>query len=465
MNQARAARASLKRIKARQEVRLRRLLHYAAQRSSFYAEKFKGIDLDRCALSDLPVTTKGELMAHFDRVVTDPLVRRADLERFIEDPANIGRLFLGRYPVCHTSGSQGQSLIVLQDRLTLDVLFLFQVTRGNIRFGSREAGLRFLRPGRLAVVISRPGFFPSPWVWQHLPAALQPFVRLLYVAASDPQLEEKINGFRPTALTANPSVLELLAGRASRFRLPELEQVVATSETLTDPARERIEAAFGVPLLDNYAAGECLFLSNGCPTDQGAHVNADWAILEVVDENNRPVPPGEAGSKVLLTNLANTVMPFIRYEISDRVVMATEPCRCGNLLPRVERVEGRAADLFWVRSKHGYRPLLTYPFQHALEYLRDVREWQAVQRERNRILVRVEMLPGAVLDRARALQKLAERLETVGLRDEVEIDLEVVPRLGWDAGTGKFRRLVSLVGRPEDVDHAEAVGAGRCEMS
>src|SRR5262249_34029683 len=153
--------------------------------------------------------TKTELMAHFDQVVTDPEVRRADLEQFLEDLGNVGRLFLGRYPVCHTSGSQGQSLIILQDRLTLDELVLLHVTRGNISFGSREAGRRFRHPGRLAVIISRPGFFPSPWVWQHLPPALKPFVRLLYVAAADPELEEKLNAFRPTALTANPSVLEL----------------------------------------------------------------------------------------------------------------------------------------------------------------------------------------------------------------------------------------------------------------
>jgi hypothetical protein len=33
----------------------------------------------------------------------------------------------------------------------------------------------------------------------------------------------------------------------------------------------------------------------------------------------------------------------------------------------------------------------------------------------------------------------------------------VVPHLGWDAGTGKFRRLVSLVGPPEDLHHAQSV--------
>src|SRR5262249_54631872 len=136
MYQARASR-SPRRLRALQERRLRRLLWHAAQRSPFYAEKFQGIDLGHCALADLPVARKGELMAPFARVVTDPLVRRADLERFIDDPANVSRLFLGRYPVCHTSGSQGQPLIVVQDRLSLDLLFTFQMSRGNIayRFG------------------------------------------------------------------------------------------------------------------------------------------------------------------------------------------------------------------------------------------------------------------------------------------------------------------------------------------
>jgi hypothetical protein len=67
-------------------------VHFAAQHSAFYSEKFQGINLDRCALTDLPITTKSELMAHFDQVVTDPLVRRADLERFTDDSANVGRV-------------------------------------------------------------------------------------------------------------------------------------------------------------------------------------------------------------------------------------------------------------------------------------------------------------------------------------------------------------------------------------
>jgi phenylacetate-coenzyme A ligase PaaK-like adenylate-forming protein len=287
-----------------------------------------------------------------------------------------------------------------------------------------------------------------------MPPGLQRFMRLFYIPASDPDLEEKLRNFRPTALTGNPSVLEQLALRAGRFCLSELRQVVTVAETLTDAARLRIGAAFNAPVLDTYAAGECLFMTNGCHAGPGSHVNADWAILEVVDEANRPVPPGQPGHKVLLTNLANTVLPFIRYEIGDRIVMATGPCPCGNRLPKIERVDGRAADFFWVRAREGYRPLLAYPFQHAFEFLREVREWQAIQQERNRFLVRLELLPGAIFDEARARRRLDERLDTVGLREDLEIKLEVVPRLGWDDRTGKFRRLVSQVGPPEDLTPA-----------
>jgi phenylacetate-CoA ligase len=454
MAQFGASRADPRAVRAGQERRLRRLLRHAAEKSPFYREKFRGLDLERCPLAELPTTSKGELMARFDEAVTDPQVRRADLERFVDDPENVGRLLLGRYPVCHTSGSQGQPMLIVQNQQTLDLLFAFHMTRGNVRyrFGPLEALRRVFSPARIAVLINRPGFFPSAWVWRHLPEALRPYVRLLFVGANDPDLTERLREFSPTALTATPTTLDLLAVRPGRPRLPRLQQVVAWSENLTDAARARIRSAFGVPLLNNYAMGECLFLTNGCPTDPGAHVNADWAILEVVDENYRPVPPGQLGHRALLTSLANDVQPLIRYEIGDRIQMATSPCRCGNRLPRVEKVLGRAADFFWVRAGAGYRPLTAYPFQHAFDHLREAREWQATQEGRNRVRVRFEALPGATIDLAAARRRLDERLGLAGLAGEVEVELEVVPHLAIDERTGKMKRMVSLVGAPADLN-------------
>jgi phenylacetate-coenzyme A ligase PaaK-like adenylate-forming protein len=442
------SRASAEQVRAIQDRRLRKLLRFAAARSPFYRDRLRGLVLDRCPLDAIRPTNKAELMANFDRVVTDPSIRRSDLERFVDDPANVGRLYRDRYPVCHTSGSQGQPFLLVHDRLTLDLLFAFQMTRGNVgyRVGPAEAARRLFDPGRLAVVISRPGFYPSAWAWKHLPAGLRPYVRLLYVSAGDPELMAKLATFRPTVLTSTPTTLDLLALRPDRPRFDSLKQVVTWSETLTDGVRERLLAAYRVPVLDTYGCGECLFLSNGCRTHPGAHVNADWAILEVVDAAGRPVPPGVMGHKAYLTNLANPVQPLIRYEVGDRLQMATTPCACGSRLPRIARIDGRVAEVFRIDTAAGPKVLSAYPFQHAFDHLRGVREWQAVQLDCRRVRVRFEVLPGASLDTRSAEARLRERLALAGFTDMPDVSFEVVPRLEADPATGKFRRMRPLVG-------------------
>jgi phenylacetate-coenzyme A ligase PaaK-like adenylate-forming protein len=452
MRQFRASRLRPEAVRQLQDERLRALLLHAVEHSPFYREKYRGIDVRRCAITDLPTTTKAELMANFDRVVTDPAISRRGLEAFIDDPANVGELFLGKYPVCHTSGSQGQPMLVVQDPLVLDLLFAFQMTRGNVgyqRLGRLEAAARLFSPARIAVVISKRGFFPSAWVWEHLPKPMRPFVRLLYVQGNDPELIDKLNAFCPNILTTTPTTMDLLAVKADRLQLRGLRQVVTWSEVLVDGARERIEDTFRVPVLDTYGCGECLYLSNGCRTHRGAHLNADWAILEVTDETGRAVADGALGHKGLLTNLANFVQPMIRYEVGDRLAMATSPCDCGSRLPRIERIGGRSGEVFWVRSGEGYRTLSAYPFQHAFEFLRTVREWQATQADRNRIVVRFEMLPGQTLDVDRARSRLEERLALNGFGRELDIAFEVVPHLAIDPETGKFRRMVTRLGPPE----------------
>lgn len=455
--QFRATRMSPARMQEEQRQRLKHLLEIARVRSSYYREKFRHLDVGCTDLEKYPVTTKADMMNHFDQVVTDPAVTRAGVEQFIEDIRNVKQPFLGKYAVSHTSGSQGQPALIVQNQLVLDLLFAFQMTRGHV--GHRDGFLGFLdavrtlrQPTRLAVIINQQGFFPSAWVWERLPEYMHVYISFLFVPANDPDLVKKINEFSPNVLSGTPTTMDLLSLKIDQFRLPKLRQVVTWSETLTPPARRRIVEAFRVPLLDNYASGECMFLTNGCPAAAGAHVNADWAILEVVDENYQPVAPGRLGHKVLMTNLANTVQPFIRYEIGDRIMMATEPCGCGNRMPRIEKIVGRAADFFWVQTPTGFRPLTAYPFQHAFDYRREVREWQAEQVERNRIVVRLEPIPGATPDLVAARKRLDERLELAGLRHELDIRLESVPHLTTDARTAKFRRMVSRAGIPEDLD-------------
>jgi phenylacetate-CoA ligase len=441
-----AARWSDTRREAAADRRLRQLVRFAAARSAFYKRLYAGTDLDRFRLEQLPPVTKDAIRANFDDVVTDLAVTRAGLAAFTADPANLGAWYLGRYAVSHTSGSQGPPLNIAQDRRAIELLFSLMSARANAgaKPGPAE-GLRRLRePARVAVVALHRGFYPSSAAFEFMAAETAPFTRVQWFSAAATDLVDQLADFQPHSLVAYASVLEGLALHADRLQLRHLRQIANSSEQLTPRARRRIEAAFGVTVMDHYGVGECLFLSDGCPTDGGAHVNADWAILENVDDDHRPVPPGEPGSKVLVTNLANYVQPFIRYEVPDRIVMATEPCRCGSRLPRIARIEGRAAEAIWITDPDGrQRPLPGVLFHDAIDHLGHVREWRATQTEPDRIRLELEFLPGGRTDVD--VPALVARLRASGLPDRVKVHVEPTQGLLADPRTGKFRRVITDV--------------------
>jgi phenylacetate-coenzyme A ligase PaaK-like adenylate-forming protein len=208
-------------------------------------------------------------------------------------------------------------------------------------------------------------------------------------------------------------------------------------------AREHYKEIFGAPLLDNYSMGECLFLTNGCSTTGGMHVNQDWAILEVVDEDNQPVPDGEKGAKVLITNLANYVQPIIRYEVGDVLTMATEDCDCGNNMPRIDHVEGRDSDVFQIKTENEERSLQPTIFELALGRMLDVREYQIIQEDNTQFRILVEPLPGRTFDRGRSDELMRKQLADYDLDKQLEVKIEAVAKLQAEENK-KFRRIVPL---------------------
>ncbi len=90
-----------------QDRRLRRLLEHAVERSPYYREAL-GEDAVEASLGDLPTLPKSLLMDQFDRVVTDPRLRRRDLEGFL-GAADAGELYHDEYRIFSTSGTSGLS--------------------------------------------------------------------------------------------------------------------------------------------------------------------------------------------------------------------------------------------------------------------------------------------------------------------------------------------------------------------
>jgi phenylacetate-coenzyme A ligase PaaK-like adenylate-forming protein len=437
-----------------------RLVEYARTHSEFWRQKLAMVPENAYSLIDLPTSSKPELMENFESSLTVDDVTIDDAEEFFEDPENFGRLFRDKYVLSHTSGSTGQPLIVVQPKSNLELLFELQAARGAARrLGITDAVKHLIKPARLAAVILKPGFYPSASAFECMPEGARHFLQVLRLSVEDENLYEKLAEFKPTHLTAYASVLHEIARAIEAGELSlgdELEEVMNISERLLPDAREHYAKVFGAPIVDTYSMGECLFLTSGCPASGGMHVNADWALLEVVDENNEPVPDGEKGARVLITNLANFVQPIIRYEIGDIVTMATEHCDCGNNMPLVERVEGRDSDVFVIDTENGEQMIQPGLFELAIGRMLDAREFQIVQEENTRFVVRLEPLPGKKFNHERAERMLAEQLQEYKLHDTLDVRIELVNRLAAD-GDQKFKRIVPKSNKRRDRKEKAAV--------
>jgi len=421
-------------IQRKQEKRLRTLLAHAAAHSPFYRRRFAGIDLERCALTDLPTLTKAEMMENFDDLVTDRRLKKADLSAFTGDKGNLGRHYLGEYGVSHTSGSQGQPAIIVQDRQALALVFAVQFARGTKLKRKILPHLgRLINPARMAVMTVQPDFYPSAAAFAYRPWFLAPVFKVLQLSVSDP-LEDnirKLEQFRPDYLTGYASALEAFGREQSegRMRLRELDclkQITNVAEPLSDESATWLERVFNAHMTDEYAMGECLVLSSGCTAGRGAHVNADLAILEVVDEENRPVPPGTEGHKVLLTNLYNKVQPIIRYEIDDRVTLGTKPCGCGSFLPYIAKLSGRTKDLLWVEIDGKRLELPYYVLLAGLHHVLEMAEHQIVQTGPRNFVLRAVPVSGQRLTAERVRDVVIEHLKLEGMQDAVDLEVEIV---------------------------------------
>ncbi len=450
-------RYSPERLQALQTKRLRKLLAHAGQNSPFYQKRFLGHDLGTCRLADLPTVTKADMMENFDDLVTDRSITRTGVERFIAEPSNLGTFYLNRFAICHTSGSQGQPVLIVQEPRAMMTNFVAQITRGMKLSNERTPHLdRLLNPARVAILTQRPGFYPSAAAFSYLPKILRPFINILRLSVFDPVADNvaKLNDYGPEFLTGYSSSLEVLAREEEQGRLKlqasgRLKQINNISEPLPEATRQRIRSAFGANVYDQYAMGECMALSSGCPAGGGSHINSDLSILEVVDKNNNPVPAGQPGSKVLLTNLYNLAQPFIRYEIDDIVTMSTETgvCSCKSSFPKIKSIEGRGKDKFWIDDCGTIRDLPAYLFLTGMHHCLELSEHQVLQTGVNKFVIRASPQPGKILSKDRLRYLVGQSIDAEGLTGLLQYDVELVDQIPRGP-SGKVARSQNLYGPP-----------------
>lgn len=155
-----------------------------------------------------------------------------------------------------------------------------------------------------------------------------------------------INSYKPDLIRAYAGSLYELCRFAERkgMRVHSPKVAVSAAETLREGMREKIEAVLGVKLYDWYGSREVMSLAGEC-RDGMMHMLAFNNHVEVLDFSGEPVREGGEG-RVIVTNLHNYAMPFIRYEIGDMAVLGAKRCECGNVLPTLQRVTGRIVEQF-----------------------------------------------------------------------------------------------------------------------
>jgi putative adenylate-forming enzyme len=434
-------------LASRQRARLADAVARARTHSPYYRELYRGLPRRVDDVTLLPVTDKPQLMARFDDWATDREITYARIRAFVDDPDLIGQRFLGKYLVATTSGTSGRrGLFVLDDRymevgaaLTSQALTTWLGPTGILRTVAHG--------GRFAQLVAADGHYASYSGYRRAMREggwRSKILRAFSVHTPMPELVAQLNAFRPSIVIGYASTVMLLTAEREAGRLHiEPTLIQPAGETMTTADTDRIAAAFSTTVRTVYAATECTYLSYSC-AEGWYHVNSDWAVVEPVDADHRPTPPGEYSHSVLVTNLANRVQPFLRYNLGDSVLQRPDPCPCGSPLPAI-RVQGRAGDILTFPTESGDQVRLSpLAFGTLFDRTPGVELFQLEQTAPTVLRIRLRVADGA--DPDTVWQAVQRELKLLSADNKLgHLTLERATEPPRQAPGGKFRTVIPLV--------------------
>jgi phenylacetate-coenzyme A ligase PaaK-like adenylate-forming protein len=424
------------RLEELQQRRLADLLDWVTQKSPFYREYRSTHRIGPpYSLQDFPILDKKTYMTHFDEIVTDP---RLNLSQLKEHMARVSgdEYYLGEYRVLTTAGSSGHKTVIVFNRKEWSIQ---EAT--SMRIAAMMGVIPFSRRRPTIVTIGS----HSPLHDHVLPAT-----------ALIEDLVQRLNSLQPHMLRGFPSMLGLLVSEQLEGRLNINPFTIAGGgEPLTSELRKQLQTAWPKSsVFDIYGTQEGLRAME-CNPGQGMHIFEDLGIVEVVDEDNRPVPDGTLGHKILFTSLFGFTQPVIRYGISDMMVLAPESCQCGQPFRRILAINGRNDDILYLQGRGGRR-VAVHPvhFWNVLESFADIRQYQVVH-EPDSICLRLMYEEGNGKTARSVKEQLARKLDALGV-DCPSIRIELVTTLeDRSRHMGKWKNIIS------NVSPVDAVTANR----
>lgn len=405
-------------IAALQWQRLKRLLEHCHREVPYYQRRWRELGVvpaDIRNLDDyakLPLLTKADIRANFDELQADS--------------------WRGRLLTKATGGSTGEPMRFGYTRESND-------RRTAVMWRGYEwAGSRM---GRRTLFLWG-GAVGEPTRTHQLKDAIYNRLFARHVLNSFHMTEanmaeyaDAIDRYRPEIIVAYVGPLVRLAQWliANKRRIWRPQGIIGAAEALHEFQREIIEQAFGAPAFNTYGCREFMLIAAECEKRHGLHINADHLVVEL--QKPQHAPPDTHTGEVVITDLFNYGMPFLRYANGDMATAATEACSCGRGLPLLSRVEGRVLDAIRTPSGH---VLPGEFFPHMLKDVPGVQRFQLVQRRLDRLDLAI--VRGADFDEDSLAYIRREVAKVLG--DSVALDCRFVEDIPLTP-SGKLRVTVS----------------------
>jgi len=314
-----------------QDEKLRRLLRHAYRNVPYYRSAMQALKLR-------PEDIRGQEDLH-----KLPLLTKADVRRHLyfdimsenHDKAQVLKMT--------TSGSTGEPFVCYADRAALEFRWAATLRAQGwtgYRFGDASARLWRQTPGMTKSQIAR----------ERLDAVLSNRSLVPAFELSEKNLAARVQAMAagsPVLLDGHAEALHLLAGYLESSGTTALRPraLMSSGQTLPRASRDHIEAAFGGKVFDRYSSREFSGIAHECEAHDGHHVVAEGYIVEIL-RDGKPALPGEIG-EVVVTDLNNYCMPFLRYRIGD-LAEAMDPaaaCSCGRGAARIGAIQGRVQSI------------------------------------------------------------------------------------------------------------------------
>lgn len=331
----------------------------------------------------------------------------------------------------HTSGTTGSPLDVFWDK---------NMWFWNHAFDWRQktwAGMKLGDP--ICVLLGRTIVSPSrknPPFWQYNSYENQLWISSFHLSKQNvPFILKKIQEFNPKFIEGYPSTLSVLADLSNQMGANlALDASFTSSEPLLEPQKESMRNAYQCDNFDFFGLAERVIWATECEMHTGKHLNMEYGITEVVDEENEVLGYGKAGYLVG-TSLLNYGMPMLRYRTSDISSISEDLCKCGRESVILDAVTTKAEDLIHTpNGKIISSSALTHPFK-PLKY---VEMSQIIQEQLDLIRIKIVKRPGySESDTKVLLQEFSNR---VG--EDIKIKVEFVNNISREK-SGKFKWVKS----------------------